>query len=700
MASLTPSPKMQFFDSNGNPLSGGKLYTYTAGGTSTPQATYTDYGGGTPHANPVVLDSRGEASVWLGTSLYYMVLKDSADAQIWTADNVGGEVTLSALAASGGSAMVGYLPVGTGAVATTVQTQLRTIQKNRIYITDAPYYGKDDGLTDNSLSVRAALLDLQAIGGGELLFPRKQTGVYKFSSLTGVAPFQCFSPIYSNITLVGIGNPIFKADSGLSDSNQWNFFILRSGSSCENVTIDGITFDFNGANNLTPNGVYRPCLAIWIIALSGTTGKNHTVTNCQFIDNPGSNSVGIVADAPVSGVNNMENVTITNNIFRNFGYAVNNSANMFQDDHSCIYAQAQRLRITGNYFIQDFTLNEAVSIGMSAIDFHSAYSDISNNICDNVHTFSSHQSNNVNTYDVSLTGNICHNTDRLFALYEGSGVVENITISGNTISPKFSNRNLHCIDMHTSLTSVVAYNVLIHGNNILYRSGPSTSGGGKTANAMKFGRVSNITVKNNLIQNSPGKAIDFSPTTPCRRAVIEDNQIYGYGIGEIATHLVGLTINTSGDGGAADSSFFVRNNIISNGTLATREAGIVINGAMDTIIIDNNEIIGAAKKCTTSGYSATTNFIRRGKLHKSSQLTFSAPGAVPGQVVQNATVSGAKMGDIASVSCPVSPAANKLLSANVVSTNTVGVSWTQVAGAGAGESAQYYQIVVDQMNTD
>ena len=35
---LTPSPKMQFFDANGNPLVGGKLYSY-ASGTSTPLAT-------------------------------------------------------------------------------------------------------------------------------------------------------------------------------------------------------------------------------------------------------------------------------------------------------------------------------------------------------------------------------------------------------------------------------------------------------------------------------------------------------------------------------------------------------------------------------------------------------------------------------------------------------------------------------------
>lgn len=92
MASLTPFPKVQFFDNNGNPLSGGKLYSYESG-TVTPLATYTDSSGGTPNANPVILDSRGEASVWLGGSLYTLVLKTSADVQIWSVDGISGPLT-------------------------------------------------------------------------------------------------------------------------------------------------------------------------------------------------------------------------------------------------------------------------------------------------------------------------------------------------------------------------------------------------------------------------------------------------------------------------------------------------------------------------------------------------------------------------------------------------------------------------------
>ena len=87
MASLTPTAKMQFFKADGTPLVGGKLYTYTAG-TTTPQTTFTDSAGGTANTNPVILDSRGEANIWLGGSTYKFKLTDANDVEIWTVDNI------------------------------------------------------------------------------------------------------------------------------------------------------------------------------------------------------------------------------------------------------------------------------------------------------------------------------------------------------------------------------------------------------------------------------------------------------------------------------------------------------------------------------------------------------------------------------------------------------------------------------------
>ncbi len=85
--SLSPTPKLQFFDLNGAPLSGGLLYTYAAG-TTTPLATYTDSTGNIANTNPIVLDSRGEANVWLSGAIYKFALYTSVSVLIWTVDNI------------------------------------------------------------------------------------------------------------------------------------------------------------------------------------------------------------------------------------------------------------------------------------------------------------------------------------------------------------------------------------------------------------------------------------------------------------------------------------------------------------------------------------------------------------------------------------------------------------------------------------
>jgi hypothetical protein len=97
MATLAPQPKLQFFDSNGDPLSGGRLYTYVAG-TTTPQATYTDETGTVTNTNPVILDSRGEANVWFGPGTYKLKLATAADVEIWSVDGIGSQLSVADLA--------------------------------------------------------------------------------------------------------------------------------------------------------------------------------------------------------------------------------------------------------------------------------------------------------------------------------------------------------------------------------------------------------------------------------------------------------------------------------------------------------------------------------------------------------------------------------------------------------------------------
>jgi hypothetical protein len=81
----------QFFNDNGIPLSGGLIYTYTAG-TTAPLVTYTSSQGNIANTNPVVLNSAGRppSEIWLTPSPYKFVLKTSTGITIWTMDNLTG----------------------------------------------------------------------------------------------------------------------------------------------------------------------------------------------------------------------------------------------------------------------------------------------------------------------------------------------------------------------------------------------------------------------------------------------------------------------------------------------------------------------------------------------------------------------------------------------------------------------------------
>jgi hypothetical protein len=87
----------QFFDNNGNVLTGGKLYAYAAG-TTTPKTSYTSSSGNTAHTNPIILDSAGRVpggEIWLLASPYKFALYTSVNVLIATYDNISGIGTAS-----------------------------------------------------------------------------------------------------------------------------------------------------------------------------------------------------------------------------------------------------------------------------------------------------------------------------------------------------------------------------------------------------------------------------------------------------------------------------------------------------------------------------------------------------------------------------------------------------------------------------
>lgn len=119
MAGLTPSPKQQIFGSDGLPLVGGKIYTYAAG-TSTPIATYTDYFATTANTNPIILDSFGQANIWLiNTTSYKFIVRDADDVLLYTVDNISIPLDSGSLASP---PPIGNIVPNTGAFTTLSAT--------------------------------------------------------------------------------------------------------------------------------------------------------------------------------------------------------------------------------------------------------------------------------------------------------------------------------------------------------------------------------------------------------------------------------------------------------------------------------------------------------------------------------------------------------------------------------------------------
>lgn len=108
VAGILPQGKTQFLDSNGKPLTSGKVF-FKIPGTDTLKTTWQDAAETTPNLNPVILDAAGRAIIW-GFGSYRQQVFDRNNNLIWD------QVTASAGSGSGG----GGSTVGDGNLVGTV----------------------------------------------------------------------------------------------------------------------------------------------------------------------------------------------------------------------------------------------------------------------------------------------------------------------------------------------------------------------------------------------------------------------------------------------------------------------------------------------------------------------------------------------------------------------------------------------------
>ena len=314
---LAPTPVFKAFDNNGSPLANGLLYSYIAG-TTTPQATYTDSTGGTPNTNPVVLNARGEANVWLNpTQGYKLVLTDSLGNQVWSVDGIIGSINInqSLIPAADntyslGSPAAAWAQLYLGANHTPVLNNgvigywPQTAAELAAGVTPATYsyqpgdlrrYGGDPtGVADSTTALSNAIAQCAQATGAPVIIP---SGTFMFAGTT--------IALASNVHIIGAGS-----SSVLNfESTANNDFI--SGNGIANASVRGLKINIVNAQ---AGGNYIGAVAFH------ANCTNCSVSDCEIT---GVTSTGVLLDGS-------SYCHVARNYFHGFNYGtgVNDSSDI------------------------------------------------------------------------------------------------------------------------------------------------------------------------------------------------------------------------------------------------------------------------------------------------------------------------------------------------------------------------------------
>lgn len=239
-SAIMPLPKQQFISILGDPLVGGKVYTYDAG-TTNPRPTYSDQAGTIPQANPIVLNARGEpanAVYWNGN--YRVDLFDSLGNLIYTVDNFNadpyGAFNVLTVLANTTDASKGAALIGRGDQIVDSVAELRGLLKTSPshYASTTGYAAANDGgkadyrldLTDISSADNGGTIIVAADGGRWKLIHDGTIHIAQWGNnlsaaidgmpvgghlLLGAGPYVAkFNKTRSDLKITGIGMPEYN----------------------------------------------------------------------------------------------------------------------------------------------------------------------------------------------------------------------------------------------------------------------------------------------------------------------------------------------------------------------------------------------------------------------------------------------------------------------------------------------------------
>lgn len=382
MSSQLPNGKQQFIDGSGLPLNGGNVYHYIPG-TSTPKTTYQDKALTTANPNPVPLDARGQAVIW-GSGDYRQVLYDALGNLIW--DQVISDISSAfsslstSLSAPGGASLIGFLPTGIGATATTVQAALDQFNQKSTGHFFSDLGGKINRIADRMFVGTSIQTDgLQTQAAGDWTFTKYSVaGVSAFGYLDHWATLAVGSPngqpslvsttLASNggggNAAIGISSVVVNDTAIGGGSTAWNYYgtTVRDAAAIGFNTF-GMELDVTNLGAAVPIYPSLPFVSgvtanLWIAAggeLPNQAGGTYTINNV-------SAAMAIVANGNPSYTNNKYDKGI---VFAANALNANGIAIAFATGHSMTWFNTSNQSI-GNITSSAITPATAQKLDLSA----------------------------------------------------------------------------------------------------------------------------------------------------------------------------------------------------------------------------------------------------------------------------------------------------------------------------------------------
>lgn len=601
---------LQQIAATGLPLSGGSISAYIWD-TSTPTPMYTS-SAGAGSATSFTLNALGQPQSAGGTAVdifldstvtYKFIIRDSAGTAVGPtigpvyAGNASEDTVIADVSNASALALDVFMATNLSLYNFGVTTSSTTAA-----ITSALQTAID--------SASAAKLKLKIPAGTWLLTPAT-TQVWE-----GAGDMLCAALLKSNLFLWGDGidNSVLKIANGVSsDGAPQQMAMFFTNSQLENIRMEGITIDMNGANNLiSPNrgsGTYNRYNQAHI-HVTGTVGgvaarvDGVHIDKCKFINTPGVTCIGMAQS-------NTASVTL-GKVWRIIDCDFENNG-LDSDDHSSIYAWADDVIVDNCRFVNSTMHGTTGNTGgVAAYEFHGAHQKVTNCIIKNY--------------------------------YQGCWMSGNQTSACN--KNLFAHNTLYVKDFGVGFYRESASETAIHDieiiNNIMELSDDSTAEGLKAGIKLNASyTIYGVTIKGNRFTktgtNESSCGLLLGPQSvaaqPHTLINFEDNEVVGMcfggyigttvanGLGEIVfanntmidlddtaafPDIAGLAVNIVGSN-TIDSLVFERNDVISRNGVCDRGLYIA-QGIVTNLYYDGNNYKAMAVENYSQGSATINNY--------------------------------------------------------------------------------------------